>query len=78
MSDFELSDLDLATEEIKRLQKELDEARKEKKEREEQDQLNPYKYYPSTYGWVCPVCGQGCSPWQATCPCKTSWTLTCS
>ena len=22
------------------------------------------------YGWLCPACGRGCSPWVNYCPCK--------
>jgi len=32
------------------------------------------KFY--NYGWICPVCGRGNSPFTPTCPCKT-WELTC-
>lgn len=67
---------DLTTEEIDELKKEVETARKEKKEREEQ---NPYKYYPSTYGWICPVCGKGNAPFSLACPCKDVkyyWTVT--
>jgi hypothetical protein len=69
---------DLTPEEIDELKKEVEEARKEKKEREERERFNPFGYYPSTYGWVCPVCGKGNAPWQGTCTCKDvkySWTV---
>jgi len=33
---------------------------------------------PVQYGWVCPVCGRGNSPFTSTCPCKPiNWELTC-
>jgi hypothetical protein len=25
---------------------------------------------PILFGWVCPICGKGVSPWQPWCPCK--------
>ncbi len=37
---------------------------------------------PVQYGWVCPVCGRGNSPFTSTCPCKpinwepTNWEPT--
>lgn len=35
------------------------------------------KFY--NYGWICPVCGRGNSPFTNTCPCKPiNWELTCS
>lgn len=38
----------------------------------------PYKLYPSSYGWVCPVCGRGNAPFTPTCPCKDSkYEVTC-
>ncbi len=33
---------------------------------------------PVQYGWICPVCGRGNSPFTSTCPCKpVNWELTC-
>lgn len=33
---------------------------------------------PVQYGWICPVCGRGNSPFTDTCPCKPiNWNLTC-
>lgn len=30
------------------------------------------------YGWICPVCGRGNSPYNSTCPCKpVNWEFTC-
>lgn len=31
------------------------------------------------FGWVCPVCGRGLSPYTAVCPCQnqTRWEITC-
>ena len=30
------------------------------------------------YGWICPVCGRGNSPFTSTCPCKPIYyKLTC-
>lgn len=32
------------------------------------------------YGWVCPVCGRGLSPYTSVCPCKgfdPGWKVTC-
>ena len=32
---------------------------------------------PVQYGWICPVCGRGNSPFTSTCPCKPlDWNLT--
>ena len=32
---------------------------------------------PVQYGWICPVCGRGNSPFTSTCPCKPiNWNLT--
>ena len=29
-------------------------------------------------GWICPVCGRGCSPWESTCPCRPiGYEITC-
>lgn len=34
---------------------------------------------PIQYGWICPVCGRGNSPFTSTCPCKPiNWNLTCN
>jgi len=31
------------------------------------------------YGWICPVCGRGNSPFTSTCPCKPlDIKITCS
>lgn len=32
-----------------------------------------------SYGWICPVCGRGLSPFTAVCPCKNNkgWEITC-
>jgi len=36
------------------------------------------KNKPQLYGWICPVCGRGNSPFTDTCPCKPiNWNLTC-
>lgn len=35
---------------------------------------------PKMYGWVCPVCGRGLSPYTNVCPCKgwdKGWKITC-
>lgn len=30
------------------------------------------------YGWICPVCGRGNSPFTSTCPCQPiKWDVTC-
>ena len=32
---------------------------------------------PVQYGWICPVCGRGNSPFTSTCPCKPiNWKIT--
>ena len=28
------------------------------------------------YGWICPVCGRGLSPYTSVCPCKNKWEIT--
>lgn len=35
---------------------------------------------PEQYGWVCPVCGRGLSPFTVVCPCKNGegWKITCN
>lgn len=34
---------------------------------------------PLTYGWLCPTCGRGNAPTNATCPCKPwpTYPVTC-
>lgn len=35
---------------------------------------------PKTHGmtgWICPVCGQGLSPFIVVCPCRNKWEVTC-
>ena len=32
---------------------------------------------PKMYGWICPVCGRGLSPYTSICPCKDKWEITC-
>lgn len=35
---------------------------------------------PKMYGWICPVCGRGLSPFTAVCPCRNDgkgWEVTC-
>lgn len=32
------------------------------------------------YGWICPVCGRGLSPFTSVCPCRNDgkgWEITC-
>jgi len=29
------------------------------------------------YGWICPVCGAGNSPFTTTCPCTRKYEVTC-
>ena len=38
--------------------------------------INP----PKMYGWICPVCGRGLSPFTSVCPCQgeKNWTVTCT
>lgn len=36
--------------------------------------------HPYLYGWVCPVCGRGLSPYTVVCPCANDgkdWEITC-
>lgn len=33
------------------------------------------KPFPN-YGWICPVCGRGLSPFTSVCPCKNKWEIT--
>ena len=44
------------------------------------DQLKNFKF--GNYGWICPVCGCGCSPYTMVCPhCSGTrnepWKITC-
>ena len=42
--------------------------------------FNNGNYQAGSYGWICPVCGRGNSPFAPTCPCKQwtpNWTITC-
>lgn len=34
---------------------------------------------PKQYGWVCPICGRGLSPFTVVCPCNNGkgWEITC-
>ena len=32
---------------------------------------------PKIYGWICPVCGRGLSPFTNVCPCRNKWEITC-
>jgi len=32
---------------------------------------------PKMYGWICPVCGRGLSPYTTSCPCTEKWEITC-
>ena len=33
---------------------------------------------PKNYGWICPVCGRGNSPFTSTCPCRPiDYRMTC-
>ena len=31
---------------------------------------------PAMYGWICPVCGRGLSPFTYVCPCKNEYKIT--
>lgn len=46
-----------------------------------QDILSPQKIASGSYGWICPACGAGVSPYQNYCPCcsgkKFTPTWTC-
>ena len=56
--------------------KELKDKLKDAKQTEEFDY--PYKFYPSSYGWICPVCGRGNAPTAHTCPCRPqTFEVTC-
>ncbi len=41
-----------------------------------QDILPPQKKTNGSYGWICPVCGAGVSPYQDHCPCCSGKNLT--
>ena len=41
-----------------------------------QDILPPQKKINGSYGWICPVCGAGVSPYQDHCPCCSGKSLT--
>jgi len=28
-------------------------------------------------GWICPICGRGCSPYSTFCPCNVKYEITC-
>lgn len=38
---------------------------------------NTYKKnQPKMYGWICPVCGRGLSPFTSVCPCRNKLEVT--
>lgn len=41
-----------------------------------QDILPPQEKIKGSYGWICPVCGAGVSPYQDHCPCCSGKSLT--
>ena len=41
-----------------------------------QDILPPQNKINGSYGWICPVCGAGVSPYQDHCPCCSGKSLT--
>jgi hypothetical protein len=44
------------------------------------DKLNEQKEEPAVgglYGWICPVCGRGLSPYTSSCPCTINREITC-
>lgn len=50
------------------------------KDEEDESKEKSETVFPN-YGWVCPVCGRGLSPYTSVCPCKGyvqgEWTVTC-
>lgn len=36
-----------------------------------------YPEPPKQYGWICPVCGRGLSPFATVCGCQDKWEITC-
>lgn len=44
------------------------------------DKLNEQKEETAAvglYGWICPVCGRGLSPYTSSCPCTINREITC-
>ena len=44
------------------------------------DKLNEQKEESAgsgLYGWICPVCGRGLSPYTSSCPCAINREITC-
>lgn len=44
------------------------------------DKLNEQKEESAAvglYGWICPVCGRGLSPYTSSCPCMINREITC-
>ena len=46
---------------------------------DQQPTVDTVEYHGGRFGWVCPICGRGLSPYTNVCPCQNGkgWEVTC-